>query len=112
MTNGVRTWISLPGIGYGTAPTPDGRWLLVALISASKIGVVDLRSMAVVRSLDVPKAPQEVLVRPDGSEAYVSCDASHQVAVLDLRSWQVARLVTAGAGTDGLGWAKRRPDLR
>jgi YVTN family beta-propeller protein len=106
-TNGVRSWISLPGIGYGTAPTPDGRWLLVALPRISKVGVVDLRSMEVVRSFAVPKAPQEVLIRPDGIEAYVSCDASHQVAVLDLKNWQVARLITAGAGADGLAWASR-----
>ena len=92
-TNGVRTWVSLPGIGYGTAPTVDGRWLLVALIKINKLGVVDLKSMEMVRSFDVPKAPQEVLVRPDGLEAYVSCDASHRVAVLDLRNWKVSRLI-------------------
>src|ERR1017187_20186 len=51
-TNGVRSWIPLPGIGYGTAPTPDGRWLLVALIKANKVGVVDLNKMQVVRELD------------------------------------------------------------
>jgi DNA-binding beta-propeller fold protein YncE len=56
------------------------------MININKVGVVDLQSMEVVRSLDVPKAPQEVLVRPDGGEAYVSCDASHQVAVLDLHN--------------------------
>ena len=105
-TNGVRRWIALPGTGYGTAATPDGRWLLVALNKANKVGVVDLNSMQVVRVLDVPKAPQEVLVRPDGTEAYVSCDASHQVAVIDLENWRVAKLIDAGAGADGLAWAR------
>ncbi len=87
-----------PGIGYGTAPTPDGRWLIVALISVNKVGVIDLASMETVRSLDVPRAPQEVLVRPDGTAAYVSCDASHQVAVIDLKNWKVERLIDAGPG--------------
>ncbi len=105
-TNGVRSWIALPGIGYGTAPTPDGQWLLVALINLKKVGVVDLKSMQIARSLDVPKAPQEILVRPDGLEAYVSCDASGQVAVLDLKAWKVTRLIDAGAGADGLAWAR------
>ena len=104
-TNGVQTWISLPGIAYGTAPTADGRWLLVALTRVAKLAVVDLKSMEVVRSLEVPKAPQEVLVRPDGVEAYVSCDASRQIADVDLRSWQIARLINVGAGADGLAWA-------
>lgn len=28
-TNSVKQWVSLPGLAYGTAPTPDGRWLLI-----------------------------------------------------------------------------------
>jgi YVTN family beta-propeller protein len=105
-TNKVKQWIALPGIGYGTASTPDGHWLLVALIGINKVGVVDLSSMTVARTLDVPRAPQEILVRPDGAEAYVSCDASRQVAVLDLKAWKVEKMIDAGAGADGLAWAK------
>ncbi len=30
-TDTVAKWIPIEGIGYGSAPTPDGRWLLVAL---------------------------------------------------------------------------------
>jgi DNA-binding beta-propeller fold protein YncE len=29
----LKTWVPLPALGYGTAPTRDGRWLLVALPS-------------------------------------------------------------------------------
>jgi YVTN family beta-propeller protein len=105
-TNQVTRRIPLPGKAYGTAPTPDGRWLILALIDVNKVGVVDLESMKVVRTLDVPRAPQEVLVRPDGAKAYISCDASQQVAVLDLKEWKVEKLIQAGAGADGLAWAK------
>jgi DNA-binding beta-propeller fold protein YncE len=104
-TNAVSKWISMPGIGYGTAPTPDGRWLLVALNRDNKVAVVDLKSMAVARTVDLPKAPQEVLVRPDGGAAYVSCDASRKVAVIELQNWTVQKLIDAGAGVDGLAWA-------
>jgi len=106
-TNGVRTWVPMPGEGYGTAPTPDGHWLLVALPGANKVGVIDLGSMTLARTLEVPHAPQEVLVRPDGVEAYVSCEASKtgQVAVIDLKNWKVSKLIDAGRGADGLAWA-------
>lgn len=97
--------IPLPGCGYGTAPTPDGKFLLVALSLDNKIAVVDLAERKVVRTLDVPKAPQAVLVRPDGAFAYASCDASGQIAVLDLKEWKVAKLVKVGAVADGLAWA-------
>ena len=64
--------------------------------------------MKVVRKIDVPKAPQEILVRPDGAVAYVSCDASKQVAVIDLADWKVTKLIDVGPVADGLAWAAPR----
>ena len=78
---------------------------MVALPGISKVGVVDLQTMTFARTVNVPTAPQEVLVRPDGEVAYVSCDASRQVAVLDLKGWSVTKLIDAGKVADGLGWA-------
>ena len=71
-TNQVTSWVDLPGTGYGTAPTPDGKWLVVAVPSVwNKIAVVDLKTLHVANTISVPKAPQEVLIRPDGQVAYV-----------------------------------------
>ncbi|MGN6555467.1 MAG: YncE family protein, partial [Verrucomicrobiota bacterium] len=106
-TNGIRSWIALPGTAYGTAPTPDGRWLIVALDRINQIGVIDLSRMKLVRTLDVPRSPQEVLIQPDGAKAYVSCSASRQVAMIDLKNWTVEKLITTGAGADGLAWAAK-----
>jgi DNA-binding beta-propeller fold protein YncE len=58
------------------------------------------------RTIDVPKAPQEVLIRPDNSVAYVSCDTSHKIAVINLKTWKVDKLIDVGRGADGLAWAK------
>ena len=105
-TKGVSRWIDMPGTGYGSAPTPDGRWLVIALPKINQVAVIDLATMRVAHTLDVPPSPQEVLVRPDGAEAYVSCDASRQIAVMDTKTWTVKKLIAAGAGADGLAWAK------
>jgi DNA-binding beta-propeller fold protein YncE len=105
-TNKVKTWVDLPGSGYGTASTPDGKWLLVDVPSKNQVAIVDLTAMKVVKSLDVPKAPQAVVVRPDGKEAYASCDSSHKIAVIDVANWTVKGAIDAGAGADGLAWAK------
>jgi YVTN family beta-propeller protein len=107
-TNQRQQWVALPGIAYGTAPTPDGRWLVIALPSVNKVGGLDLKTMQLARTIDVPKAPQEVVVRPDGRYAYVSCDASQKVAVIDLKDWKVDRLIDAGPLADGLAWATAR----
>ena len=104
-TNNVKTWIPLPSTGYGTAPTPDGRWLIVALPRISKVAVVDLETMKVAHTVDVPRTPQEILVRPDGKIAYASCDASRKVAAIRTSDWTVDKLIEAGAGADGLAWA-------
>src|SRR5712692_2446336 len=95
-SNKVKTWIPLPAAGYGTAPTPDGRWLVVAVRTANNVAVVDLDTMKVAHVIDVPAAPQEVVVRPDGRDAYVSCDASHKVAVIRTSDWTVEKLIDAG----------------
>ena len=79
--------------------------LLVAVPAVNQVAVVDLASMQVARTLDVPRAPQEVLIAPDGRTAYVSCDASHKVAVIDTKEWNVRRLIDAGPTVDGLAWA-------
>src|SRR5258708_215726 len=97
------------GIASGTAPPPNGRSLLTPLLGVNGLGVLDLPSLQVSRTIAVPRAPQEVVVRPDGRFAYVSCDQSHQVAVVDLETWKVERLIEAGPLADGVAWAGPRP---
>jgi YVTN family beta-propeller protein len=104
-TNKVDRWVALPATGYGSASTPDGKWLLVAMPEANAVAVIDLASLQVSKTVGVPAAPQEVLVRPDGMAAYVSCDSSHQVAAIEIGGWSV-KLISAGKGVDGLAWAK------
>jgi DNA-binding beta-propeller fold protein YncE len=107
-TNEVKSHIALPDIGYGTAPTPDGKSLVVALININEVAIVDLATMKVTATMKVPKAPQAVIVRPDGAVAYVSCDASAQVAVIDLKTNQVSALIDAGKTADGMAWAAQK----
>jgi DNA-binding beta-propeller fold protein YncE len=103
--NEVTQWIALPGIGYGTAATRDGRWLLVTLSKLNQVAVVDLAQMKVVKTIDVAPDPVQILMRPDRPLAYVSCSAKGKVAVVDLKTWEVSQTLTAGPGADGLGWA-------
>jgi YVTN family beta-propeller protein len=106
--NRVETWITLPAPGYGTAPTPDGRWLLIAIPPIDQVAIVDLVSMKTVHTIEVPAAPQEVLVPPGGGVAYVSCDSSRKVAVIRISDWMVEKLIDVGEGADGLAWAVPR----
>jgi DNA-binding beta-propeller fold protein YncE len=102
-TRKLKSWVALPAIGYGSAPTHDGRWLLVALRPTHQVAVVDLQTLTVARTIDVPPTPVEILIRPDGAMAYISC--GQKVAALNLSTWKVDALLDAGQGADGLAWA-------
>jgi len=104
-TRKLKTWIELPGTGYGSASTHDGRYLILCLSKASKVAIIDLKTLAVVQTIDVPSQPQEVLIRPDGKVAYVSCNNDHKVAAIDIATFKVTALIDAGNLADGLAWS-------
>jgi YVTN family beta-propeller protein len=104
-TNAIKTWVTLPATGFGTASTHDGRWLLVAIRPTSQVAVVDLRTLQVVRSIPVPEAPITIVVAPDDGTAYVSCGKSGKIAAITLSEWRVTRTIEAGKHVDGLAWA-------
>lgn len=105
-TNKIKTWVPLPGLGYGSAVTPDGNWLLIANPLIHKVSAINLHTLKVEHILDFPVRPQAILVNPNGRVAYVSCDTSRKVGVINLADWKVTKLIDAGPGADGMGWAK------
>jgi DNA-binding beta-propeller fold protein YncE len=107
-TNKLKTWIPLSNSGYGTAITRDGRWILVAMQSTSQVAVVDLQTLQVARTINVPPAPHEVFISPNNGVAYVSCTKSNQIAAISPSDWSIKNLIAAGNRVDGLGWASLR----
>ena len=105
-TNKVVKWVPLPDLGYGTAVTPDGKWLIVANPLIHKVSALNLSTMKVEHVIDVPVRPQAILVNPNNQVAYASCDKSRKVAVINLSDWTVKDLIDVGPGADGMAWAK------
>ena len=104
-TDAVSHWVDLPGLGYGTAPAPDGKWLAVAMPWVNQVAIVDLQTLRVARTIAVPATPQAVVFQPDGEIAYVSCDTSAKIAAIRSSDWTVESLIDAGKLADGLAWA-------
>jgi len=107
-TNQVAHWVPLPGIAYGTAPTTDGKFLLVTIPTLNKLAIVDIAAMKVVRTIDTPADPEEVLAQPGNQFAWISSVASHTESKFDLGTWQITRKIETGKGTDGIAWAAGR----
>lgn len=106
--NTIKSWVPLPGLGYGSAATSDGKWLLIALPLVHELGVIDLKTLKVVHTVDLPVRPQEVLIAPDDKTAYVSIDKGAKVAAISIPDWKVEKMIEAGADADGLAWAAAR----
>jgi len=102
--NKVSRWIDLPCVAYASAPTPDGKWLLVACMATHQLLVIDMATLTIAKTFDLPQSPSEILVTPDGAIAFISCVSAGKIAVLDLRAWQLKEPIVLTAGVDGLAW--------
>jgi DNA-binding beta-propeller fold protein YncE len=100
----VSRWIDLPGVAYASAPTPDGKWLLVACMAKHLLLAIDMATLKLAKSFDLPESPSEIMVTPDGAVAFVSCVSAGKIAMLDLRAWQLQEPIVLTAGVDGLAW--------
>ncbi|MDH6179854.1 YVTN family beta-propeller protein [Microbacteriaceae bacterium SG_E_30_P1] len=103
--SGDVSWIDLPALGFGTAVTPDGGKLIVALRWESRIGVIDLADPSRIDVTDVPSEPQAIIIHPDGTHAYSACDADGAVVEVDIARAEVTRTFLVGRNPDGLCWA-------
>jgi hypothetical protein len=78
-------------------------------MAANRLFVVDLQTLKVVRSLEVPTRSSEILIRPGGEAAYISGTGAGKIAILDLRSWGMKQPIELTPGVDGLAWLPRAP---
>src|SRR6202045_2477193 len=85
----VSRWIDLPGVAYASTPTPDGKYLLVVCMAKHLLLAVDMSTLKVAKSFDLPESPSEILVTPDGAIAFISCVGAGKIAVLNLRASQL-----------------------
>lgn len=104
-TRTVRQWVTLPSPGFGSAPTADGKYLLLCMPDAMKVGLIDLASMKLVKTIDVAGKPQEILYSPDGTRAWVSSFAEPKVAEIDTATWTLARELPGTDRNDGMAYS-------
>jgi len=96
--------IDLPAVAYASAPTPDGKWLLVVCMSKHLLLAIDMATLKIAKTFDLPETPSEILVTPDSTIAFVSCLSAGKIAMLDLRTWQLQEPIVLTPGVDGLAW--------
>jgi YVTN family beta-propeller protein len=88
--------------------TPDGKRVLVSMLSSPEVAVFDAASRAPVKRVRVGSGAAGIQVQPDGSRAYVACTPDDYVAVIDLGTLEVVGRISAGSRPDGLAWVAGR----
>jgi YVTN family beta-propeller protein len=114
-TNTLSRWVPVTGIPYTTQPTADGRYLLVSSLAPNAtplangtglINVVDLHTLAVVRTLPLPSFASALYRH--GTSIYMTCPGNGDVEVLDPHgdpaTWSPQTLLTLTPGVDGMAW--------
>ena len=89
--------------------SPDGRWIVTSNLGSGSLTVIDARTRAVAREIEVSGAQAAgqvtILFSPDGRRLYAAETGRNQVAEIDLASGRVLRRLAAGAQGDGLAIA-------
>ncbi len=75
--------VTLPQDAWGIAVTPDEKTALVSSAWTHQVSAIDLASAKKRWSIDVPREPRAVVVRPDGASAYVTHLVGAAVTRLD-----------------------------
>jgi DNA-binding beta-propeller fold protein YncE/mono/diheme cytochrome c family protein len=64
--------VELPADAWGIAVTPDEKTALVSSAWTHQVSAIDLATAKRLWSIDVPREPRAIVVRPDGASAYVT----------------------------------------
>jgi len=111
----------------GIHPSPDGRFLYVALSgspiagppgsradslplppadrSADGIGVIDLRSLAPTRVIHAGVDPEQFAVSPDGARLYVANEETATLSIVRTADGAIERVIPMGEEPEGVGVA-------
>ena len=93
--------IAGPGVDESTLPPPDR--------SADGVGVIDLASRKLVRTINTGQDPEAFDISPDGRTLYVSNEDAAEMSVVDLATGAIRKRVPVGGEPEGV---TVRPDGR
>ena len=88
--------------------TPDGKLVLVSMLSGPDVAVFDAASRKEVKRVKIGRGAAGIQMQPGGLRAFVACTPDDYVAIIDLKTLEVTGHIDAGKQPDGLAWAVRR----
>jgi DNA-binding beta-propeller fold protein YncE len=87
--------------------TPDGKLVLVSLLSGPDLVVLDAATRKELKRIPIGHGAAGIVMQPDGARAYVACTPDDYVAVIDLHSLTSSGRILPGGEPDGMTWVHR-----
>jgi DNA-binding beta-propeller fold protein YncE len=87
--------------------TPDGRHVLVSLLSGPDLVILDTATRKVTQRIPICHGAAGIQMEPNGNRAFIACTPDDYVVVLDLHTFKVLSHLDAGLQPDGMAWATR-----
>ena len=81
--------------------------MLVSDLGGGDVVFIDVASRKIVKSLNVGKNAEGILIQPDGTRAYVAAADDNTVVIVDLKSLEITGKIPTGKEPDGMAWAVR-----
>jgi YVTN family beta-propeller protein len=88
--------------------TPDGKFVLIAMLRNSDLVVYDAASRKEYKKVPIGHGAAGILMDPTAARAFVACSPDNYVVVLDLKTFEVTGHIDVGGEPDGLAWAVRQ----
>jgi len=97
------------GIPIRVEISPDGAFVVVSEPDLSRVSVYDAVSHKILKTIDLvnqdAKIPVTMLFSPDGAKLWVATTGSAKVIEIETSDWTIRRSISAGQGSDGLGYS-------
>lgn len=94
--------------------TPDGRYVFIsglgeagerAVGSPNNLLILDARTHAIVKRMNLGAGAAGILMDPGGHRAFVAVSGGDEIAVIDLRGFRVTGVIKGVQDPDGMAWA-------
>jgi len=88
--------VAVPGLTHHTAISENGRYAVAVHSGSGGVSIVDLKLMAVVKTVQTGLLPNYAVFSHDGKRLYVSNAKPGTVSEIDTRNWAVVREIKVG----------------
>lgn len=88
--------------------TLDGRYAFLPDLRGDHVIVLDARTRAEVKRIDVGGGSEGLLMTPDGTRAFIAVSRANKVVAVDLSTLEIVGDIPGLINPDGMAWAESR----